>query len=53
MELLARKVGDYLDVKVKLSDAVIDLGLLDKDECLILARQFEAATDRLTSFTNK
>lgn len=45
-----RKVADYLEVKFEINDTNVDLGLLNKDERLELAKILsQALTDILDS----
>jgi len=45
-----RKVADYLEVKFEINDTKFDLGLLNKDARIELARNLsQAATDILDS----
>jgi len=49
MKIKIRRMGKYTEVIIKAGNAVIDLGLLDKEEAKRLERTFEEAVDELSS----
>lgn len=50
MRLKTRDTGSYVHAEVQFGPTVIDLGLLDTEERLQLAREFEQAVDELMSY---
>lgn len=51
MEILTRKVCHYLEVKVRTTEAEINLGLLDKEEAAKISAEFLAASIELQEFS--
>ena len=47
MEIITRKAIRYKDVSIKEGNTLIEMGLLDEDECMELAKQLKITIEQL------
>jgi len=47
MDIIVRKITPYKEVTIITGTTTVDLGMMDADECKVLADKFQAAIDDL------
>ena len=53
MDITVKRVSHYKDVKVKLDNTTVELGLMDEEECMALARKLKETISDLIDDRDK